>query len=50
MRQSLAGNVPTRALPATWRVIRPELTGKQPTPLRPGAVVVGLNGQPVGAA
>jgi hypothetical protein len=47
MRQSLAGNVPTRALPATWRVIRPELTDKQPTPLRPSLTMAG---HPKGAA
>jgi hypothetical protein len=37
-----------RTLPATWRVIRPELTDKQPTPLRP--TLSGLAGQPKGAA
>jgi hypothetical protein len=37
-------------LPPSWRVIRPELTDKQPTPLRPSVRVTGLYGAPKATA
>jgi hypothetical protein len=42
--------VPPTRIPATWRVIRPELTDKQPTPLRPTVRVESLYGAPKATA